>query len=172
MPSVLSFSTRETKALDSPSSAAIFFCSPYGSLSLRSYLVSGMVPLNGEDVINSLYLQSLYPTGLTVKRQILEHSVKTFGERLKLARETAGLSQERLAELLGVDQVQVSKWERGSTQPRMERLQPIGAAVGFLDWLLTGEGKGPVRARKTGLPMEEESVERPLRTTQPKRKRA
>lgn len=102
----------------------------------------------------------------------MEHSVKTFGERLRLARETAGLTQEQLADLLGVDQVQVSKWERGNTQPRMDRLQRIGAAVGFLDWLLTGEGKSPFHSRKTGLPMEEADVERPLRTTQPKRKRA
>lgn len=102
----------------------------------------------------------------------MAHSVTTFGERLRLAREAVGLTQERLADLLGVDQVQVSKWERGNTQPRMERLQRIGAAVGFLDWLLTGEGKAPNHARKTGLPIEEDAVERPLRATQPKRKRA
>lgn len=103
----------------------------------------------------------------------MAHSVATFGERLRLAREAAGLTQERLADLLGVDQVQISKWERGNTQPRMDRLQRIGAAVGYLDWLLTGEGKAPTRARRTGLPMEEATIERPLRSSQqPKRKKA
>lgn len=61
---------------------------------------------------------------------MVEPSVlKQFGRRLKLAREQAGLSQEALAELLGVSPRMVTHYEAGSKAPQFERLPAIGEAV-------------------------------------------
>ena len=45
-----------------------------------------------------------------------------FTARLKSAREQAGLTQEQLAEKIGVTRQAVSRWEQGITQPDMEML--------------------------------------------------
>lgn len=49
----------------------------------------------------------------------------TIGERIRVAREGLGLSQEGLAEQLGVTQRTVSKWELGQTAPSRERVIEI-----------------------------------------------
>lgn len=41
----------------------------------------------------------------------------TFGQRLKLYRMCKGLSQEKLAEDLGIDESTLWKWEAGISQP-------------------------------------------------------
>lgn len=82
----------------------------------------------------------------------MDWSKLSFGERLKLAREGAGVTQDEMATKLGVDQVQISKYERSVTAPRSVRLEPIAEALGdvtYLTWLLTGRGKvPPVTKRK------------------------
>jgi transcriptional regulator with XRE-family HTH domain len=105
-----------------------------------------MLPRSSEDFINSLDSLSIYPAGLSVKGQLLDYSELAFGDRLKRAREGAGITQEQLAERVGVDQVQVSKWERNDTMPRADRLAAIADGLGdvqALYWLLTGDGKPP-----------------------------
>jgi transcriptional regulator with XRE-family HTH domain len=47
------------------------------------------------------------------------------GERLRVARRGAGLTQKQLAELLGVEPITVSRWERGVTSPSLPRLRRI-----------------------------------------------
>jgi transcriptional regulator with XRE-family HTH domain len=48
--------------------------------------------------------------------------VKTLAERLKLARENAGLSQSQLGEKIGLSQQSVAKIENGDTlQPRKSK---------------------------------------------------
>lgn len=54
----------------------------------------------------------------------------TFGEKLKEARKKNGLSQEELAELIGVSRAAVAKWETGKGLPDIENLK---AAAGLLD---------------------------------------
>lgn len=96
---------------------------------------------------------SLYPSGLTVKGQFLDWSKASFGERLKRAREGAGLTQEQLADRLGVDQVQVSKYERSVTAPGIERLEPMAEAIGdlsYMVWLVSGRGKTPPLTKRKG----------------------
>lgn len=46
----------------------------------------------------------------------------TLGERLKLCRTSKGLSQEKIAELLGVSRQAVTKWEAGQTTPSSDNL--------------------------------------------------
>ena len=71
----------------------------------------------------------------------------TFGEVIQLRRGALGLSQERLAELVGVSRQVVSKWEVGDAMPDTDRLLPLARALEItVDELLSGElgRQGPV----------------------------
>ena len=48
-----------------------------------------------------------------------------FSESLSKHRKSAGISQEKLADMLGVSRQAVSKWETGETQPEMANLLAI-----------------------------------------------
>jgi len=52
-----------------------------------------------------------------------------FGERLRAARVSANLSQERLAELLSVDRQAVIRWEKNRRLPRGPKLAEIAGAL-------------------------------------------
>lgn len=64
-----------------------------------------------------------------------------------LARETRerlGLTQEQLAERLGVDQGTVAHWELGTRQPRLSSLQAWAKALGLpTEKLLAKPKNGP-----------------------------
>lgn len=69
--------------------------------------------------------------------------VATFGDRLAGARETAGLSQEDLAQRLGVRLTTLQAWEEDLAEPRGNRLQMLAGMLNVsLRWLLTAEGDG------------------------------
>jgi transcriptional regulator with XRE-family HTH domain len=53
-----------------------------------------------------------------------------FGERLAAARERLGLSQQQLADKLGVSQKVITYWERNEVALRSEQLTAIAAATG------------------------------------------
>ena len=73
-----------------------------------------------------------------------------FEKRLYDLRKKAGLSQEELANLVGVTRQAVQKWEAGSSRPDMDNLTALARYFNVtLDWLITGrepEGgpSGPV----------------------------
>lgn len=74
----------------------------------------------------------------------MDFSELSFGERLRRAREAAGLTQVELAERLGIKQNQISQWEADNTGPKRDRLPTLAAAVGAsIEWLLSGTGKAP-----------------------------
>jgi transcriptional regulator with XRE-family HTH domain len=50
-------------------------------------------------------------------------------QRLVSARVAAGLTQQQLAEALGVNQQRVSEWERGVRQPRASRVPAVAKAI-------------------------------------------
>ena len=52
-----------------------------------------------------------------------------FGKRVLQARKTKGMSQERLAEVLGVSRQAVSKWETGEAKPDVDKLIAICDAL-------------------------------------------
>ncbi len=59
-------------------------------------------------------------------------------EKLQYCRKRAGLSQEALAERLGVSRQAVSKWETGEALPETGKLAALAAALGVtVDWLLS-----------------------------------
>lgn len=53
----------------------------------------------------------------------------TVGARIAEARVRAGLSQAKLARLIGVNDITVSRWELGSRNPRHTSLIALAAAL-------------------------------------------
>ncbi|PKM72855.1 MAG: hypothetical protein CVU91_07455 [Firmicutes bacterium HGW-Firmicutes-16] len=59
-------------------------------------------------------------------------------EKIFYCRKKAGLSQEALAEQLGVSRQAISKWETGDAEPEINKLRLLAVAYGVtIDWLLT-----------------------------------
>ena len=62
-------------------------------------------------------------------------------EKIYYCRKKAGLSQDALAEAVGVSRQAISKWELGAAVPETTKLVPLAAALGVsVDWLLSEEG--------------------------------
>lgn len=65
-----------------------------------------------------------------------------FADNLKLIRQERHISQEELAEIIGVSRQAVSKWEQGSGYPEMEKLLALSKGLNVsLDYLMLGEIK-------------------------------
>ena len=61
----------------------------------------------------------------------------SFGEKLKNARKSAGLTQEQLAEKLGVSRQAITKWEADKGLPDIENIKLISKALDVsIDYLL------------------------------------
>lgn len=61
----------------------------------------------------------------------------TLNEKIFQCRKRSGLSQEELAERLGVSRQAVSKWELGTAQPELDKLRLLAKTFGVsTDWLL------------------------------------
>lgn len=72
-------------------------------------------------------------------------------EKIYLCRKKAGLSQDALAERLGVSRQAISKWETGESVPDTGKLLPLANALGVsLDWLLSEDGPGEAAAAPPG----------------------
>ena len=64
---------------------------------------------------------------------------KEFGKRMKEARNKKGLTQEALAELLGVDRLHVNRLEKGAKACSIDLLMDISKLLGVSsDYLLKG----------------------------------
>lgn len=62
-------------------------------------------------------------------------------EKIYWCRKRAGLSQESLAERIGVSRQSISKWETGEASPEISKLPLLASAFGVTaDWLLSEEG--------------------------------
>lgn len=68
------------------------------------------------------------------------------GGKLKKLRERAGLSQEKLAELMELSRFQIQKYERGQDALSPERLQQLAAtlSVPIQEFFLAGEDRLPI----------------------------
>ena len=79
-------------------------------------------------------------------------------EKIYWCRKQAGLSQEALAELIGVSRQSISKWETGEASPEISKLPLLAKAFQVTtDWLLSEEG----------IP-QEEPVQEPAPEVEPK----
>lgn len=64
----------------------------------------------------------------------------TLGERIKACRQSAGMSQEKVAELVGVSRQAVTKWEVNQSAPNTENLFKLAEIFGTtVDMLLASE---------------------------------
>ena len=69
----------------------------------------------------------------------------TVGKRIRLAREHAGLTQEKLAETIGVSRTAISRWESGEIDPTIEHLIHLALTLNVsTDYLLGISGKAEV----------------------------
>ncbi len=78
----------------------------------------------------------------------------SFSENLQMIRKKNQLSQEELAELLGVSRQAVSKWELGEGYPEVEKLLTLSKKLNVsLDSLMTGSIPGDEvrKASKSGM---------------------
>lgn len=77
---------------------------------------------------------------------------KAFGERLHRYREDRGLSQRQLAQIAGVDPMQISRYERGQGLPAADTLAAIAEALHLsADTLLFGKADRKAVALKNAL---------------------
>lgn len=75
----------------------------------------------------------------------------TLQEKIYRCRKKAGLSQEALAERLGVSRQAVSKWETGEAAPEIGKLALLARTFGVsTDWLLSDEEDDPVASATDG----------------------
>jgi transcriptional regulator with XRE-family HTH domain len=72
------------------------------------------------------YAQSSKAVWVRADREIV---AKAFGQALRQARETAGLSQEELADSANVDRTFVSRAERGVCQPALATVILLAGAL-------------------------------------------
>lgn len=77
----------------------------------------------------------------------------TMGQRINWGRKALGLSQEALAEAVGVTRQAVSKWELDEATPEVAKLKALADAFGITaDQLLSGEKPPEQAASGSGLP--------------------
>lgn len=68
----------------------------------------------------------------------------TFGDRVALAREAQGMTQEQLARRLGLRAATITNWEHDRAEPRANKLQMLAGVLSVsMIWLMTGVGHGP-----------------------------
>ena len=71
-------------------------------------------------------------------------------EKIYYYRKKAGLSQDALAEQLGISRQAVSKWETGESVPETGKLAALASALGItVDWLLSEAEPEETRAPDT-----------------------
>lgn len=59
-----------------------------------------------------------------------------FGDNLKTLRKKRGLTQQELADKVGTNRVNVTKWETGRTEPSLENIVKLADLLDVsLDWL-------------------------------------
>lgn len=63
--------------------------------------------------------------------------LNNLGKRIRSARESAGFTQEFLAESVGVSRTAVARWEKGDIEPKLQNLICIAEFLNVsTDWLL------------------------------------
>ena len=68
--------------------------------------------------------------------------MEKFGERLKIIRKNAGLTQVRVAEICGMSQSNINTWERGKSLPLPDGLMALADCFGCsVDYLLGRESE-------------------------------
>ena len=81
----------------------------------------------------------------------------SLGNRIRLARERAGYTQEKVAEKVGVSRSAVSRWEQGEIEPKVQNLVAVAALLNVsTDYLLGIEDH--LKGSKYGISEEAENA--------------
>lgn len=66
--------------------------------------------------------------------------MKTMGIRIRESRAERGISQKHLADLCGIDQTHISRYENGAVEPKASSLARIARALPgvTMEWLVFG----------------------------------
>ncbi len=76
------------------------------------------------------------------------------GPRLRVAREKAGLTQQELAQRVGVERASIAAWENDERQPRANRVIMLcGVLDVSLKWLLEGREDAHMAQEEEALPV-------------------
>lgn len=71
-------------------------------------------------------------------------AMDTLGSRIRYARNNAGLTQQALADALGIQRVNISTWENGITNPETARIPQLAELLGVSEsWMLSRSGEDP-----------------------------
>lgn len=68
--------------------------------------------------------------------------MESIGQRIRQARERAGMTVKELAEFVYYSDTTVSGWEKGKTTPRPETMKKIADVLGVSTWWLLGLSGG------------------------------
>jgi transcriptional regulator with XRE-family HTH domain len=72
-----------------------------------------------------------------------------FGEQIKIYRKINNLSQQDIADLLGVTKQTISGWEKGKFSPPLSFVYEIAEKLNVsVNWLLGAEQKGTIESPK------------------------
>ena len=82
--------------------------------------------------------------------------MKTFAERLKMAMEAAGMSQEQLGQRVGVSQPAIAKLVSGRAKSSRKSLEMAIALRVSPEWLVNGTGDISKNVKDSNVPSEEE----------------
>ena len=74
-------------------------------------------------------VETIYEDGITIRHDVMPINLQ-IGNSVSEARAKAGLSQQALSELTGIDQSDISKIERGVGNPSIATLNRIAEALG------------------------------------------
>lgn len=67
---------------------------------------------------------------------------ESFPSKLKAAREQTGFTQREVSQETNIHQSQIAKYEKGRTEPDIEKLGTLADFYGVsLDWLIGTKGK-------------------------------
>ena len=62
-----------------------------------------------------------------------------FGDRLRKLRKKSGLTQEKLADAVGVSLLTLFRWEKGERSPRIDEIKALAKALGVSEADLLNE---------------------------------
>lgn len=74
----------------------------------------------------------------------------TLGERIRLCRKSAGLTQEQLAEVTGIHSVSINKYEKDKMVPKPDQLGKIAMALNVSTMALNGKEDPAFRVETVG----------------------
>lgn len=105
---------------------------PLEALRNKALFASGYLSQGGYGIIWNddldLDIETIYYNGHLIKE--LPPFSSAIGEEVKRVRAEAGLSQQELADMTGIDQSDISKIERGASNPTIGTLERIANALG------------------------------------------